>query len=201
MRNYYHMMDSVKSPGEELVIADLRERDLPAARAIYNDVIATTTAVYSDEPVSADYWAEWFAGRRAQGFPVLAAYRGGELIGFGSFGDFRPWPGYVTTVEHSVHVRADRRRHGAGMRLVQALMARAAASGKHVMIAGIDAENLASLALHERLGFVEVGRLPAVARKFDRWLDLVYLHRALDRHRQVATGFGRNASTHTRKSG
>lgn len=174
------MMQSLNSLSEELVIADLREVDLPAARAIYNDVIATTTAVYSDAPVSADYWADWFAGRQARGFPVLAAYQGSELIGFGSFGDFRPWPGYVTTVEHSVHVRADRRRHGAGMRLVQALMARAAASGKHVMIAGIDAENLASVTLHEKLGFVEVGRLPGVARKFDRWLDLVYLQCALD---------------------
>jgi phosphinothricin acetyltransferase len=179
------MMESLKTISQELVIADLRECDLPAARAIYNDVIATTTAVYSDTPVSADYWADWFAGRQARGFPVLAACQDGELIGFGSFGDFRPWPGYATTVEHSVHVRADRRRRGAGVRLVRALMDRAALAGKHVMIAGIDAENLASVTLHERLGFVEVGRLPAVARKFDRWLDLVYLHRALDRMGQA----------------
>lgn len=173
------MMDSLESSGEALSIADMRESDLPAALAIYNDVIATTTAVYSETPVAADYWARWFAERRERGFPVLAAYKDGELIGFGSFGEFRPWPCYQPTVEHSVHIRADRRRHGAGTRLVQSLMDRAADAGKHVMIAGIDAENLSSLALHAKLGFVEVGRLPAVARKFDRWLDLVYLHREL----------------------
>ena len=173
------MVESLESSGESLSIADLRESDIPAALAIYNDVIATTTAVYSETPVTADYWAGWFAARRSRGFPVLAAYKDGELIGFGSYGEFRPWPCYEPTVEHSVHIRADRRRHGAGTRLVQALMERAVDAGKYVMIAGIDAENASSLALHTKLGFVEVGRLPAVARKFGRWLDLVYLHRKL----------------------
>ncbi|MEO8374739.1 MAG: N-acetyltransferase family protein [Sphingomonas bacterium] len=169
----------MQSSGNGLSIADLREWDLPAALSIYNDVIATTTAVYSEAPVTADYWAGWFAARRSRGLPVLGAYQDGELIGFGSFGEFRPWPCYETTVEHSIHIRADRRRQGAGTRLVQSLMERAAGAGKHVMIAGIDAENLSSLALHAKLGFIEVGRLPAVARKFGRWLDLVYLHRKL----------------------
>jgi phosphinothricin acetyltransferase len=173
------MMESLESSGEGLSIADLRECDLPAALAIYNDVIATTTAVYSETPVTADYWDRWFAERRSRGFPILGAYRDGELIGFGSFGEFRPWPCYETTVEHSVHVRADRRRYGAGRRLVRSLIDRAADAGKHVMIAGIDAENQSSVALHAKLGFAEVGRLPAVARKFGRWLDLVYLHRKL----------------------
>jgi len=173
------MMDSLESSGEGLSIMDLREADLPAALAIYNDVIATTTAVYSEAPVTTDYWVRWFAERRSRGFPVLASYKDGELIGFGSFGEFRPWPCYEMTVEHSVHVRADRRRHGAGTKLVRSLMDRAAEAGKQVMIAGIDAENQSSMTLHAKLGFAEVGRLPAVACKFGRWLDLVYLHRKL----------------------
>jgi phosphinothricin acetyltransferase len=56
---------------------------------------------------------------------------------------------------------------------------RASALGKHVMIAGIDAENLPSIRLHEQLGFEEVGRLPEVAQKFGRWLDLIFLQHAL----------------------
>ena len=72
-------------------------------------------------------------------------------------------------------MRADRRGRGLGDALVAALIERAAALGKHAMIAGVDADNAASLRLHERLGFARVALLPEVARKFDRWLDLVLL--------------------------
>ena len=110
---------------------------------------------------------------------MLVAGDASGVVGFGSFGDYRAWPGYRYTVEHSVHVRADRRGEGVGTALVQALIERAAALGKHVMIAGVEAENAASIRLHERLGFAVVARLPEVAWKFDRWLDLVFLQRRL----------------------
>jgi phosphinothricin acetyltransferase len=64
--------------------------------------------------------------------------------------------------------------------LVEALIRDARALGMHVMIAGVDAANEASLALHTRLGFVEAGRFPEIARKFDRWIDLVLLQLTLD---------------------
>jgi phosphinothricin acetyltransferase len=161
-------------------VRDAGDEHLPEILAIYNDVIATSTAVFSDEQVTLEDRTSWLAARRAPGYPVLVALSDdGDVIGFGSFGDFRSWPGYRTTVEHSVHVRADRRGHGTGTALVAALLDRAAALGKHAMIAGVDADNLASLRLHERLGFAVVGRLPQVARKFDRWLDLVLLERLL----------------------
>jgi phosphinothricin acetyltransferase len=163
-----------------VLVGDAGEEHLPGILAIYNDVIATSTAVFSDAQVTLDDRARWLEARRAQGFPVLVAVDGdGEVVGFGSFGDFRSWPGYRTTVEHSVHVRADRRGRGTGTALVTALIERAAAAGMHAMIAGIDAGNAGSLRLHERLGFTVVGRLPEVARKFDRWLDLVLLERRL----------------------
>jgi quercetin dioxygenase-like cupin family protein len=111
---------------------------------------------------------------------VLVAREGGQVLGFGSFGDFRAWPGYRTTVEHTVHVAAAHRRKGIGRQLVEALIRDARALGMHVMIAGVDAANEGSLALHTRLGFVEVGRFPEIARKFDRWIDLVLLQLALD---------------------
>jgi phosphinothricin acetyltransferase len=110
---------------------------------------------------------------------VVALGADGAVEGFGSFGDFRTWPGYRTTVEHSVHVRADRRGHGIGTALLEVLIERAAGLGKHAMIAGVDAGNLASLRLHERLGFARVALLPEVARKFDRWLDLVFFELVL----------------------
>jgi phosphinothricin acetyltransferase len=100
-------------------------------------------------------------------------------VGFGSFGDFRVWPCYRHSVEHSVHVRADRRGAGIGRMLVTDLMVRAAAMGKHVMIAGIDADNPVSIGLHQSLGFEMVGRFHEVGYKFGRWLDLVFMQRIL----------------------
>lgn len=160
-------------------IADAEERHLPGILAIYNDVIATTTAVYSEEPVTLESRVEWWKIRTAMHYPILVALDDGEVLGFSSFGDFRPWPCYRFTIEHTVHVRADARNRGIGSTLIKALFPRAAALGKHVMIGGIDADNAASIHLHRKLGFEPVGHLHEVGRKFDRWLDLVFLQRSL----------------------
>jgi phosphinothricin acetyltransferase len=104
----------------------------------------------------------------------------GALLGYSTFGDFRPWPGYRHTVEHSVYLRTDARGQGLGARLVTPLFGLAAALGKHVMIAGVDAANPASIRLHERLGFERAGTLREVGSKFGRWLDLVFMQRFLD---------------------
>jgi phosphinothricin acetyltransferase len=163
----------------EIVVRDAEAADLPGLLAIYNEVIANSTAVFSSEQVTLEERELWLRGRREQGYPVLVACDGDEVVAFGSFGDFRTWPGYRHTVEHTVHVRADRRGAGIGSTVVTELVARATALGKHVAIAGVDADNAASIRMHERLGFVRVARLPEVARKFDRWLDLVFLARIL----------------------
>jgi len=101
------------------------------------------------------------------------------VVGFGTFGDFRAWPCYQYSVEHSVHVRPDRRSQGIGRALVVALIGRARAANKHVMIAGIDADNAISIGLHRSLGFSQVGHFHEVGFKFGRWLDLVFLELSL----------------------
>jgi phosphinothricin acetyltransferase len=78
-----------------------------------------------------------------------------------------------------VHVRSDRRGGGVGTKLLEALFPRAASLGKHMMVAGVDAANTASIRFHERLGFVQAGCLREVGHKFDRWLDLVFLQRRI----------------------
>lgn len=160
-------------------IRDATEEDLEGLVAIYNDVIATSTAIYSSVPVTLEERRQWWRARTAQGYPVLVARDAAGVAGFSTFGDFRAWPGYRFTVEHSVHVRTDGRGRGLGTLLVQALLPRAAALGKHVMIAGVDAANSASIRFHERLGFVKAGHLREVGYKFDRWLDLVFLQRRI----------------------
>jgi phosphinothricin acetyltransferase len=155
--------------------------DVAAMAAIYNDVIASSTAIYTSQPSTLAERLDWFNHRTAAGFPVLAAVQGDDLVGYASFAEFRgAWPGYLHSVEHSVYVRADRWRHGVGSTLVRALFPLAAALDKHVMIGGIDAANDGSLRLHERRGFQRVARFCEVGRKFGRWLDLVFVQRFLD---------------------
>jgi phosphinothricin acetyltransferase len=156
-------------------IRDAEFHDLPGILAIFNEVIVSSTAIYYFEPVDLDNRRRWFEERRAAGYPVLAAADDGEVVGFASFGDWRPSPGYAWTVEHTVHVRADRRGQGVGRLLVEALIDRAKALGKHVMVGGVDADNGASLAFHRRLGFEPVAHFQEVGRKFDRWLDLTFV--------------------------
>lgn len=155
--------------------------DLPAITDIHNDVIATSTAVYSMAPGTLAERQVWFDARTAAGFPVLVAVGVSGVIGFASFGDFRGlWPGYRYSVEHSVHVHADQRGKGVGSSLVRALFPVASALDKHVMIGGIDAANAGSLRMHEQLGFERVALFPEVGRKFGRWLGLVFVQRFLD---------------------
>ena len=162
-----------------MTVRDADEADLTAILAIYNDVILTSTAVYSDTPSTLDERRAWWQQRIAAGYPVIVAADESGVCGFASFGDFRAWPGYRYSVEHSVHVRSDRRAHGIGTMLVSALVDRATLLGKHVMIAGIDAANAPSIRFHHRLGFQPVGTFREVGFKFDRWLDLHFMQRLL----------------------
>jgi phosphinothricin acetyltransferase len=162
-------------------IRDAAEDDIPAILAIYNDVIATSTAIYREEPATLDDRREWFNARRAQSYPVLVADDGSGILGFASYGDFRTWPGYRFTVEHTIQIRADQRGRGVGTMLMHALIQRAFEQRKHVMIGGVDAANEASLRFHDRLGFVRAASLHQVGFKSGRWLDLVFVQRILTR--------------------
>jgi L-amino acid N-acyltransferase len=161
------------------IIRDATIGDLPAILAIYNQVIRTSTAVYSANEVDFAERAAWLEARTAAGYPVLVVEVAGEARGFGSFAQFRSWPGYALSVEHSVHVAEPWRGQGIGKELVEALVDRARASGKHAILGGIDADNAVSLKLHAKLGFFEAGRFPEVGRKFGRWLDLVLMQKLL----------------------
>ena len=162
-----------------ILIRDAAPADLSAIVAITNQAILYTTAIWSITPVDVAARTLWWQERTAQGFPVLVAEARGQIIGFGSYGPFRPHDGYVHTIEHSVYVTPEAQHQGAGSALLAALLDRAKAAGKHVMVGGIDANNAASLTLHRRFGFSETGRLPEVGRKFDRWLDLVLMQKQL----------------------
>lgn len=156
-------------------IRDAVQPDLDEITAIYNEVLMNSTAIYNDRPATIEERMSWWRSRVSQGFPVLVAADGGKIAGFATFGDFRSWPGYRFTVEGTVHIRSDRRGQGVGTELLKAIVACAMAMGKHVMIAGVDAENVASLKFLERFGFERAGHLREVGYKFERFLDLVFM--------------------------
>lgn len=162
-----------------LIVRDATLEDAEDILAIYNFAAVNTTAVWTDGPADLDSRREWIRARREAGYPVLVAMKGRDVLGFASFGDFRPFPGYRHTVENSVYVDARHHRLGIGRSLLAALIERATALNKHAMIAGIEAANGGSIGLHASLGFTEVGRMPEVGCKFGRWLDLVFMQKQL----------------------
>jgi phosphinothricin acetyltransferase len=168
--------------GQTPLIAPAREAHLAAITAIYNQAVRETFSIWSEVETTIDLRRAWLNIRLASGFPVLVAVEPGApdaVLGYGSYGHFRDFPGYAGTVEHSVYVRPGVQRRGVGRALLIALMENARASGLSAMVGGIDSANTASLALHRSLGFEEQGRLKGVGRKFGQSQDLVFMVKSI----------------------
>ncbi|MCA1868772.1 N-acetyltransferase family protein [Agrobacterium genomosp. 3] len=153
-------------------LRDATVDDLSGIMEIYNDAVVNTTAIWNDVLVDLENRKEWFTARKARGFPVIVAILDSKVAGYASYGDWRAFDGYRHTREHSVYVHRQARGHGIGKRLMQALIDHASGNDVHVLIGAIEAENTASIRLHESLGFRVVGRFSEVGTKFGRWLDL-----------------------------
>jgi phosphinothricin acetyltransferase len=161
------------------VRAAVRE-DLSAILAIYNDAVLTTTATYDYEPRTLEQRILWFEDHQGSGLPVYVAVTDrGVVAGWSALNRYHDRPGFRFTAENSVYVHADYRGQGIAGKLLTPLLQRAGDLGLRAVIAGIDAENEASLRLHARHGFVQVGRFPNVGYKFGRWLDVVYMQYTL----------------------
>ena len=173
-----------------MIIRDALDADLPQIVEIVNAFLPSTTTEWRDTPYTLDDRREWLAQHRRIGDPVLVADIDGDVAGFSCYGDFRDsrkWPGYRFVVENTIHVRERHWGSGVGRALMEALVERAAAAGKRVIVAAVDAENVGSIRFHERCGFIEVGRLPNIGFKLGRWLTLVLLQRQVDGTRLEAT--------------
>jgi phosphinothricin acetyltransferase len=163
-------------------IRDALDADLAGILQIYNDAVQNSTAIWNDRIVDLDNRRAWLAERHDQGYPVLVAIDDEQqVIGYASFGPWRPHDGFRQTVENSVYVRPGQRGSGVGRSLMQELIKRARDLEKHVMMAAIESENRASVHMHQQLGFMHVGQMRQVGRKFDRWLDLTFMQLMLDK--------------------
>lgn len=163
-------------------IVDANERHLPGIAAIFNHAVRETFSIWSETETNVELRRTWMVTRRAAGFPVLVAIdpaRPDDVLGYGSFGTFRDFPGYVKTVEHSVYIAPAAQRRGIGRSVLAELVKRAKAKGLEAMVGGIDSANAGSITLHEQAGFEIQGTLKGVGRKFGKSLDLVFMVKAL----------------------
>jgi phosphinothricin acetyltransferase len=158
-----------------------REEDLPGILDIYNEAVLNTTASYDYAPRTLEHRRAWFADHAQHGYSVFVAVdETGRVVGWSALNRYHDRPGYRFTAENSVYVAADQRGQGLGKRLLAPLIDAARDRGFHAILAKIDAENVASLRLHQAFGFEQVGRLRQVGFKFGRWLDVVYLELLLN---------------------
>ncbi|MCS5348849.1 GNAT family N-acetyltransferase [Staphylococcus aureus] len=151
-----------------------KKEDLNAILAIYNDAIINTTAVYTYKPQTIDERVVWFETKQRKHEPIFVFEENGSILGFATFGSFRPWPAYQYTIEHSIYVDASARGKGIASQLLQHLIVEAKAKGYRTLVAGIDASNEASIKLHQKFNFKHAGTLTNVGYKFDYWLDLAF---------------------------
>jgi L-amino acid N-acyltransferase YncA len=156
--------------------------DAEAIREIYNQAVATTTATLDTSPRTPEGQQAWMDAHNGLPYPALVAetIADGTVVGYASLSPYNPKPGYRGTAEHSLYVHADWQGKGIGAVLLSALITDAAQRGFITMVALITADNVASLRLHARYGFVDVGTLRRVGRKFDREVDVTFMQLFLD---------------------
>lgn len=159
---------------QDILIRDATAEDLPAILEIYNHSILDTTAVYDYKPHTLSMREEWFAQKQQTGQPVLVAVKERAIAGFASYGPFRMWAAYKYTVENSIHVHPLFQGQGIGKQLLAVTIEKAKQADIHVVMAGIDATNKASISLHTGFGFKRAGCFEQVGFKFNRWLDLEF---------------------------
>ena len=161
------------------MIRDARESDAAAIAAIYAHHVLHGTATYDFEPPPAEDMVAKIRTVEAAGWPYIVDVEDGEVAGFAYATQIRDRPGYAWTAEDSLYVHPDQRGKGVGTSLLEELCTRAQACGFRQMIGVIGGAEPASVRVHARCGFREVGRTYGVGWKHGRWLDNVYMQRAL----------------------
>lgn len=162
------------------VLRAARLDDLPALTALYNHYVEHSHSTFDAVPLSLELRRVWFDQHAETGpHRLLVAVEGEALLGYASSSAHRPKPGYRTSVETSVYLAPGATGRGLGTRLYAELFARLAGEDLHRALAGVALPNPASVALHHRMGFSELGTFDEVGRKFDRYWSVQWFHRPL----------------------
>lgn len=161
----------------ELLIRDVKDGDADAIAQIYRHHVLHGTASYDIEPPPTAFHLEKVRRICAAGWPFLVAELRGQLAAYAYVTQFRDRAAYRFTGEDSIYVHPEKMGQGIGRVLLEELVERSGKSGFRTLVAVIGGAEPASIALHRRCGFREVGRLEAVGFKAGKWLDSVYMQR------------------------
>jgi L-amino acid N-acyltransferase YncA len=163
-----------------LLIRPSTPADLPAITAIYGHAVLHGTGTFELDPPDGAEMASRRDDVLDKGLPWLVAQAGDQVLGYAYANHFRPRKAYRFCLEDSIYLHADARGRGVGRLLLAELVGRCEAAGARQMLAVIgDADNAGSIRVHAALGFEHTGVLKASGWKFDRWLDVVLMQRAL----------------------
>jgi phosphinothricin acetyltransferase len=164
---------------EAILIRSAELSDLDAITDIYNEAILTTTATFDTDPKTSSERLEWFTSHGGR-HPILVAVREGKVVGWASLSRWSERSAYDDTAETSFYVKAEHRGQGIGRKLKQAIIDEARRLRFHTLIARVAGESNESLHLNESFGFVHIGTMKEVGRKFGRLLDVHILQKMLD---------------------
>lgn len=156
------------------MIRNAERKDLPEILEIYNDAILNTTAVYTYNAQNLKERESWFEAKVLANEPIFVYELDGKAVGFATYGQFRNWPAYLYSIEHSIYVDKHYRGQGIASKLLSHLITDAKERNYRTIVAGIDASNDSSIQLHEKFGFTHAGTVKNVGYKFERWLDLAF---------------------------
>jgi L-amino acid N-acyltransferase len=166
--------EALEDDAYPITIRPAVKSDLKVINDIYNHYVLHSTCTYQEQPEPLDGRQKWFAHHGPE-HPITVAVEKNKVVGWGSLSAYHARSAYRRTVENSVYVHHQHHRRGIGSLLLEDLIVRARKVGHRVIIAAIDADQPASIALHAKFKFQKVGHFKQVGFKFGRWLDVVYL--------------------------
>ena len=165
---------------DDVKVRPAMRADLPRLTEIYNHYIVNTPITFDLNPVTVEERARWFEEHAGSArHRLFVAEIEGTVVGWAGTGSFRDRAAYDTSVEMTIYCAPDATRRGIGASMYRVLFDALKNEDINRLLAGITLPNDASLKLHRRFGFTDVGVFTECGRKFDRYWDVIWMERPL----------------------
>lgn len=148
--------------------------DAEAIACIYNHYIRETIITFEEQPVSPSEMADRIAEVAAASLPWLVAEQDGSIVGYARATKWKGRSAYRFSVETTIYLAPHWIGKGIGSSLYRLLLKQLKDLELHIAIGGVALPNVASVALHEKLGFRKVAHFSEVGFKFGKWIDVAY---------------------------